>query len=1055
MIYSSNLLENLANKFSEHTRTNTNVFGTNLVMTQTEGMGSWLAIEVAKNNGIFANHSFENPGAFINRIFKLADLWVDSHYGKQNLRWMIFSLLGKNEFTQSFPLVSKYFEEDKLKRFQLATEVADVFDQYMIYRPDYIEIWNEGKSVVCDANDDKGFSKHEAWQSYLWRDLKMTYLNLGLDRVDLKNLLLEKLKDVDFQKTIKDEFSQIAFFGLSVISNYHMDIYKALGQIIDISFYVVNPSPGSRWYEKTDHVTCVDNELFDSYNALGKDSFSLLMPNESIALDVSKTEVPRPHSLLGKIQNDIYCNSTSERNRIEDCDLADESICVASSFTPVRELESLYNYLLHVFEKDPTIKPCDVVVQLTDVEKYAPYIKAVFDKAPVSIPYSISDQSYKTEDSIVGILDKLLSLNVDDFTSETIVQLLDSHFVRNKFDITNLDFVRDLIRDANIHLGIDGRQEDDTRFVSWQYGLQRMLLAYAIKGGAEYQSYDDSLFPLDSFEGSEAYEMLRLKAFVDQLIRMVDKRKDAKTLNEWKAYVLDEVLESLIAFDEDSNEEYKYIINHLNGLDHLDDVVNEEIDFSVFYRSFNLDLFSENRKGGFVNGRLSFCSMMPMRSIPFKILALLGLDSDKLPRKSKDRGFDLMSFQKRPGDRNMKANDRYLFLESILSARKFLYLSYIGNSVKNNSEQAPSLLVDELLSYIHLGNSNAKAMLLTNHPMHSFSTKYNSNDPKFYSYLNRWNEEEKASESKQNGAEEKIDLSHVDIKDLINFCKNPFKYYYNKVLRIYYNQDDVLLAETELFELDNLQKYQVKMDLLKTLDAEMDAYVSKGKKTGYLPLANMGGICMNTARNEIDELRNQWKIATYEKEEDGLSIDLSWNNDYVGEMQFSAHIDHIYGGKHLCVNVSKISSRAKYLVEAWIKHLALMADNRGIDTVFMASYCAEPIVFSSTMMSAELADATLQSLLRRFCLGHERVIPFLPKQGYELLTVKNDNEDKALARIKKEGISSKGKSWFDAYIANEIDNGIFAMSEYQEKDKEAFSGMSEDLFSCIISKELF
>jgi exodeoxyribonuclease V gamma subunit len=1048
-------LENLANKFSEQTRSHTNVFGTNLVITQTEGMGSWLAIEVAKNNGIFANHCFENPGAFINRIFKLADLRGDARYGKQNLRWMIFSLLGKDEFIQRFPLVSNYYENDKLKRFQLATEVADVFDQYMIYRPDYIEIWNEGESVTCDGDADSAFSKHEAWQSYLWRDLKMTYPNLGLDRVDLKNRLLEKLKDKDFQQRIKDEFSQLAFFGLSVISNYHMDIYKALGQIIELSFYVVNPSPESHWYKKTEALRLVDNELFDCYNALGKDSFSLLMLNENIRLDVLKTEMPRPNTLLGKIQNDIYCNSTSDRNRIEDHDLADESICVASSFTPVRELESLYNYLLHIFEKEPTIKACDVVVQLTDVEKYAPYIKAVFDQALVSIPYSISDQSYKTDDSIVGILDKLLSLQEDDFTSETIVQLLDSHFVRNKFGISNLDFVRDLIRDANIHLGIEGRKEDDTRFVSWQYGLQRMLLAYAMKGGAEYQSYDDSLFPLDTFEGSEAYEMLRLKAFVDQLIVMLDKRKDAKTLNKWKAYVLDEVLEALIEFDEDSNEEYKYIINHLNGLDHLDDVVDEEIDFSVFYRSFNLDLFSENRKGGFVNGKLSFCSMIPMRSIPFKILAMLGLDSDKLPRKSQDRGFDLMSFQKRLGDRNTKANDRYLFLESILSARKFLYLSYIGNSVKNNSEQAPSLLVDELLSYIQLENTKAKTRLITKHPMHSFSKKYNSEDPKFYSYLGRWKEEEKTSESKQLGADEKIDLSSIDIKDLINFCKDPFKYYYNKVLRIYYNQDDVLLAETELFELDHLQQYQVKMDLLKTPDEEMNTYVDKGKKTGYLPLANMGGISMKTARKEIDELRNQWKIATHEEEETCLSIDLSWNNECVGELQFSASIDHIYGDKHLCVNVSKVSSREKYLVEAWIKHLALMADSRGIDTVFMASYYEKPLVFSASMMSAELADARLQSLLASFCLGHERVIPFLPKQGYELLSKKGDNEDKALDRIKKEGLPSENKAWFNAYIANEIDNGIFAMPEYQEKDREVFSRMSEDLFSCIISNDLF
>lgn len=1049
-------MERLEEKFSEVNCLNNSVFGTNVIITQTEGMASYLAMKSAQQNGVFANHKFIKPADFINEIFYLAALRSDSRYGQYNLRWMLFSLIGKFDFKEKYPYVAKYFESDQIKKFHLAVELADMFDQYILFRSDFIEAWNRGEHyVLTNSTMQEDFFKHEDWQFYLWRSLKKYFNHLGADRVELKNNLLLSLKSESIQKKINDAFSQVSFFGMSVVSTYHMEIYNALAEFLEMNFYVLNPSPDSDWNSNVINKYSEDNELFDSLNGLGKASFSLLTKNNShvCSCDNTKAEIPKINTLLGKIQNDVYTNDTKRRNKISEQNLNDESIIISSSFTPVRELEALYNYVLHIFDNDSSLKAADVLVQISDIEKYTPYIKAVFDNASVKIPYSISDRSYKGSDSIVGMLDQILSLKKDDFTSEIIVQLLDSPFVRNKFDITDLEFIRTLVRDANIRLGIKGRLDDDTRYVSWEYGLQRMLLAYAIKGGQAVESYSDILYPIDSFEGNDAHEMLRFKAFVDALISAVEKRDEARNFEEWKSYVLYDVLNVFIELDENSNDEYEYIINQLNALDGLDDLVSKPLTYDLFYESFNLNVFSETRKGGFINGKMTFCSMIPLRSIPFKVIAMLGVDSDKLPRKTNTKGFNLMRFEDRLGDRSTKMNDRYLFLETIMSARKKLYLSYIGNSVKNKAEQAPSLLIDELLDYIHSENSNAESVIFTRHPMHSFSKQYYSSDSKYYSYLDNWDEQKSSHRVSISANEDKHDFNLVDIKDIISFCKDPFKYYYNRVLRIYYQDEDVLLPETELFSLDNLQEYNSKLDLL--VCDNVNEYLEKGKKNGYLPLANMGQVCTNIVNDEIDSLRNQYLEACAQNSEKKINISLQWHSkNEIEPGKLLANIDSIYGDKHLCVNVSGESSRDKNLLEAWIKHLCLMANSCQIDTLFMVKYLDEPIVFSRNIMSSSEALASLESIFKMFCVGHDKIIPFLPKQALKLLNDEKYDEDKMLAEIKKEGISDTFRPWINLYVSKEIELGIFNVYAKEEPDKNMMRDLSEAIFGTLVDKGL-
>src|SRR5690606_1374019 len=105
----------------------------------------------------------------------------------------------------------------------------------------------------------------------------------------------------------------------------------------------------------------------------------------------------------------------------------------------------------------------------------------------------------------------------------------------------------------------------------------------------------------------------------------------------------------------------------------------------------------------FISNGITFCSLIPMRSIPFKIIGLLGMNHDNFPRKENRLSFNLITEKHQLGDRNIKDNDKHLFLETILSAKEYLFISYIGKSVANNTTLPASILVEELIDYIQSG----------------------------------------------------------------------------------------------------------------------------------------------------------------------------------------------------------------------------------------------------------------------------------------------------------------------------------------------------------------
>lgn len=1009
-LYTSNCIETLSTLFCNAIKQKVRWNQVSIIAVQNKGLEKWLAKQAATQNKIFANYEFTHPDSFIGRIHHIAKNYTNSYFSAENMKWKMYTYLCDEAFVSAFPAVSKYYEGDDIKRIQLAGKIADLFDKYQIYRPHIIEAWN--MNTALDDADGEHFAKEEAWQRWLWQRLK-SESNGRQDNFQGKQNLLKKMDSSEFQEAVKASFPHIHLFGIAVFSNYHWEIYQKLSSIIDISIYTTSPSCTADWH--FDSVSTEANELLGSCKEINA-NLRRLLPTDG----EHSFAPPQGDSLLATIQRDIYYNHNEGiKNYV--CATDDSSLRMVSSYTPAREVEALYNYLLNAFENNPDLKGSEVSVQLTDVDLYAPLIKAVFDNAPKKIPYIISDQDFSMGDSLIKAVDIFFNLPHANFKAENVLQLFDYKAIRQRFDVQDVELIRQLIADANIRYGIEGNKDDDTYLFSWKHGLSKLVLGYAIKGGASYSIDDEDYYPTDSIEGTEALNIFKIKAFAETLFQLYAHSKSMKTIVEWKDYLLNEVFDALFSVGDSYNDELDYIYKKLENLGTMTIEVNEKISFQVFREGLVDLLRTDAKHSTYTSGLVTFSAILPVGSIPYKHIAILGLNAGEFPRQQKQLGFDLMAIHPMPNDRNTKDNDKYLFLEALLSARDALYLSYIGSSIKDNSELPPSLLVEELEDYIVTGTGDkdwVTEQLKYKHPLHASSKLYFENK-KFFTYFGE-TEEEQLPDLEENTEKEEavINFDEINLNDLVSFYKDPFKWYYNKVLRIYYTDDAILLPDEEPFELDNLQKWSLKNELV-ALDADRESsYLKRRKNDGDIPLANMAEAELNIEKAAIEQVRQIYlEQVDGELKSEPISLKL-------GDSVLRGTIEKISDKGQVHYNVSGGSSQAKYLLDIYIKHLAYKACHDHAQSLFISS--TYNFTLEDNFIEVEEAVQTLSQLVEVYKLGHTQIIPFTPKAGLLLMNAmfhipKTVSRELAINRAIKEMV----ERYPSDYIAKEFSLGYF------------------------------
>lgn len=950
-LYFSHKLEHLLKQFStDLNQQKGSVFQPNYVVTQTEGMEKWVSMGIAKENGVFANFSYLKPNDMVLEVARI--LKVNAHFkmSPNKIKWWLYFLLNENDFVSRFQFVSRYYqgvENSDLRRMQLATKIADLFDQMVIYRQDYIKAWNEEKLV---ANGDE----IEAWQAYLWNKVHQK-IEDALDRTQLKDKLLGLLKnDTHLQQLVKQKFPVISVFGLSVLTEYHIEFFHELAQYIEVRFYFLNPAPEVYWYDCKSvkelqkwsaryrnfrpETFSVGNDLLMSWGKLGQQLFSAFLDKDELVngLAILEHKEQDPKTLLQLIQQEINLNlAPTERNSIAKTLLQDGTLQIHSCHSPAREVEVLYNFLVKTMSENTHLAPHDILVMMPNVEAYAPYVQSIFDNAPYKISYSIADRELSQSEDFVAVLLSLLELNNHEFTSEKILRLLDHKRVATKFGITDPNLIRRVVNEVNIRFGWDTPKDaTETYLVSWQAGLERIVLGIAMKGADMYEFEQEQVLSYDALEGADAFELLRFISFVKTIQQLIQDGKRDRNLAEWQKYI--QLIGETFLGSETDNEGVKVVLTQLDYLVDVEGVAEANIPRAVFVQSVSGLLGNSTSSSGYLKGNVTFCSTVPMRSIPFKVVAFLGMNSEDFPRQDSVLGFDLIAQKPRKGDRSLKLNDKYLFLEAMLSAEEFFYMSYVGKSIKDNTPKEPSILIEDLLNYLQQqSDQKVSELLVTQHPLHGFSAKYNTaENAGLYTYfpfkdLNT-GVALLASPLQKNEAEESENKT-ISLYQLQNAVTKPIKFYFNNRLKIYFENDSLLVPETEIFSLNKLDEWNFKNYLLKNeIDEE---FIRKQKQAGHLPLANIGFLSLDELKTKIDTFRIQYADLINEYTEDireGVLVldDLSLHFDipvFVKEKEIRQ------------VDVCFSKNVVEYGLKSWIKHLVLVASGIEVKTYFLSN----------------------------------------------------------------------------------------------------------------------
>lgn len=1029
----SRLSENLSHELADM---ELGVFLPVCIVTQTEGMNSWLKQEVASKIGIAANLKFLKPNDLIHQVYRLLGgkfiipLTAESH------SWLLFNLLGAQEFKNKFKAISSYFSGTKadsdLKRMSIAEKVADLFDQYQIYRPEIIAKWNKGTQPV---------DSQEAWQHYLWTESKKLLADQLPDKTEMADFIFQELKKPHQQQKLQQEMPGVQIFGLSVITKFHIELFHAIGSCIDLTFHLLNPAPEIYWFDDRSaklmaflqrkgwadrSESSAGNVLLTTWGKVIRNTFELLFQSDEIINDYESvgSEYPGKRTLLQVIQSDIFENLTdAERLPITEAMLQDGSITINSCFTPAREVEVLYNYLVHLIDiRKESISARDVVVMVSDIDVYAPYIKAVFSNAPYKFPFSIADERVENSDSIVSALEHILQLTPLNFKAEEVLQLLDSSFIRSRFGISDINLIRSVVNDANIRFGIAGNTEDDTRFVSWKYGLKRIMYGLCMNGEEAYQSENETIYPLDRIEGQTSFELIRFQHFIEVLTSFIEEREQSRSVADWAKYIEETLYNLVIDPDTDAEEDLTWLLQRLEQYVAIQGVLTEPISYLVFAESYVQTLSANTRSSSFAMGGITFCSLIPMRSIPFKVVALLGLNFDKFPRKENPLSFNLMEFEKKKGDRNVKDNDKHLFLETLLSAKKYFYLSYIGQNANDNTHLPPSSLVDEFMDYLQKKAPVGLNQLVQKQPLHSFSKLYTSADPKLYNYLDDGNTSVDFQFTNPESGKAVFE-SVISTKTFIAFFKHPVKVYFNNVLEIYYNNDDELLAETELFELDSLQTWGLKEQLLTTNADELSLLTGRLLRTGRLPLKNSATVEVKKILDRVEPIQKLVKEITGSLDSQLVPIEIVTNT---GKSALTGSIK-VFGDKLIVICWSK--SITKYQIEGYIQLLMLSAMGVKATLYFIEGENESVKQVSGFAQSEALQE--IEAMLEMFVDGHVAPIAFW--SGLKINWKKAETLD--FLGYKKQVLASLNPTTYelDPYV-KAINSNNFLLTE------EAYSG---------------
>lgn len=958
-IYRSNRMEKLAEALGDVLcEAPPDSLAPECILVPGRGVAQWLSMRLAERFGVWSNVLYLYPRNF-------ASWALDRVLGKpgkalsaidpERLLWTVFSaaepLLGE----PAFDTLRRYVEADpsRVRYFELCRRIAYTFDRYATYRPDLLQSWERRRaSDPTDASQlglFAGAKDTNAWQPMLWRAL-----HERLGPVYAGALERRFLKGLQQSQRLSNLPARISCFGVTHLPPSYVRILVALCPHVPVHMFQLRATEhgastargsGRAWGGGRGSHAARGNPLVESLGTLALD-FDAVLEQELSSQQVG-TRVfdlyasPVGCTLLARLQRHILENKApfiAERGLAPE---TDDSIRIHVCHSPLREVEVLHDQLLALLGSGAGIEPRDVVVMLPDVESYAPLIESVFRRGPgdpAAIPFSIADRSVQMAAPVVDTLGRVFTLAEQRFSTPQVLDLLALDVVAGRFGITPRDVeqLTGWLTRANVRWGRDadhrqahGHPRSDK--TSWHFGLSRLLLGYAMDN--DPPELVSGVLPAPEAEGLEAVALGKLCDFVQALSSAAVALGEAHTPAAWPE-IVGAALDALCVNDTDTAWQHQEVREALATLaNNAREAGYDGPIGGAAFRELLFDTIDGARPArGLLMGGVTFCSMVPLCTLPFRIVCLVGLGDGELPRRELTTDFDLIAHGpegRRTGDRSRRSEDRYLFLEALVSARERLIITYTGQSIRDNAPLPPSVLVSELCDQLALATraapeADALAGVMVRHPLQAFSSRYfDAEDARLFSYAEHY--VAGAAAVRAGPAPEFFGASlpappesdALGTGDLVRFFQNPTAFLLNRRLELFLRERDLDVPDREPQELSPLDKYAAGSELLELI--LQDVPTARAKQlilaTGALPLGSPGELDFLDVHASASSIADQVRAARRGARQAASVLE----QRLPGGRLLLGTLPESYAGGHVEYQFARV--RAKHLLGFWVRHL--------------------------------------------------------------------------------------------------------------------------------------
>jgi len=1003
ILHSSNKTENLVEHLTSVIKNMPlcSPFAKEVFLIQSQGMERWLSQQLAGQLKVWANYEFLFPGKFFSSIAQRIDSRLnDAAFDRNLMLWRIEGLLRQLDGAEFLP-IKNYLATDNqdLKRYQLAKQLAQIFDQYQMMRPDMLSLWQKGELLYDNAT--------ERWQRALWLAIceQTGYKHRGA-------LWLEAI--AKFNNTEPGTLSaalpeRISIFGINTMPPIFLSFLEGLAKHCDVHLFLLNPCE-SYWADLVGKRHRLQDEIFDGHpllSALGQQGREFqAMLHEQVNPDFAPesfelSDEHQPVTVLKQLQNDILANQLDEQSNIRRL-VADKSISIHACHSRLREVEVLKNQLLAALEHDASLELRDIVVMAVDIEVYEPFILAVFS----DIQHAIADRSLRLSNNTLDVFIRFLALSQSRLGWQSVLDLLEESVVYSNFSLseTDLELIKYWIEETHVRWGQSAQHKKELGLPeldenTWQAALDRLLMGYAVGSDEEFVC---DVLPFPDVEGTSAQALGGLCSFINLLFKAKNELKRPKTLTNWTAqlsYYAEQLLGSTGSIEQQQVHELLTAISA-----DLEDVHNEPLTLPII-TSWLEDRVSESKSTqGFLRGQLTFCSMLPMRSIPFKVIALLGMNEGEFPKIDQSPTFDLLSQHFRKGDRSRRTDDRYQFLEILLSTRQQLLMTYIGQSIANNELIFPSVVISELLEVLQ--DSYQLQDLTIREPLQSFSYRYFNGSPGLISYSSAELETAKALQAPEIKSADwwqgdiTTDVNSViDIADLLAFYQHPQRYFMRQQLSLRFQGINAQTAECEPFVIDKMDGYSIFHDWIEQRLLGKTFSVKKLQAQGRWLSGVLGELEFAQQQTTIENF-----VTRIQEKNLGAPIEEVVIDIHINQHRLIGKLSCRYEKASLIYRYADL--KGKDFINALLQHCVL--NQLAPQSTHLMS-TDEDIVFLPEQASADL----LAALVDIYCAGQQTPNAFFVEAA--LAYIKQAQVLKTSTRASKPAIAA-AKEWLDRAV---------------------------------------